>query len=138
MVNIESALVEYTGNAQVIASQYGIVELSAGEVMVTTSDTTQVQSGDTTITVAPGTVALITREGGVVKVRNLHEQGAGSQSVAVAIDGQSISISSGHELIIGLDGDSVIQAMKADGVGRRLASNFEISGRKGLGSVKSR
>lgn len=132
MMDVNSALVEYAQSASVSASQNqpNVAELHDGEILVVASDTTTVVAGDYSLSVSPGTIALVSREGGCLKVRNLFEQGAGSGSVRVLLGNQYLSASAGQEIIVGLDIFTLAKAMKDDAVGRRMQKTFDVGGLK--------
>src|SRR5262249_28815534 len=95
-----------------------VVSLTEGEVMVGSSQKSIVRAGrHCIVTVASGAMALVSMQNGTLKVRSVYE---GLHSpVRVVVDGRSISISAGQEVVVSRDETALKQAVREDNVGRR-------------------
>lgn len=130
MVSVGTALVEYSPSTQVSAKEIGVVSLDYGEAMVIASDDTIVNIAGHQVSVEGGTIAHISLEDGVVKVRNLYEQSPGSTGVNAFVNGQQISTSAGTEIIISHDADTLTESVRRDSIGRRLMQSFDVGDAK--------
>ncbi len=130
MISVGTALVEYSPAAQLSAKEIGVVSLDSGEAMIIASDDTVINTGGHQITVAGGTIAHISQEDGVTKVRNLYEQTPGSKGVRALVDGQLVATSAGTEIIASFDANALNESVKKDAIGRRQMQSFDVGGAK--------
>ncbi len=122
----DSAQVKHTGRAKMLLEQPGVMNLRNGETLVNAQNKTVIKAGNYKVAVAAGTIALITREGEVVKIRNAYENSAGS--IAVYVGNRVMKLSVGHEMLIGPNDGSVSKALKSEAVGRRSIKAFDVPG----------
>ncbi|MBY0550463.1 MAG: hypothetical protein K2W95_24505 [Candidatus Obscuribacterales bacterium] len=108
-------------------------ELKHGEVIVSANRRSTVTSGEHTVDAAPGSIVHVTREGDVLKVRNLCD--AVGKTVRVLVAGKSMPVNVGEEVVIGFSDGAVNSAIKGDNIGRRKVSRFVVDGRHSI--VKS-
>jgi hypothetical protein len=121
----DTATIKHGGRAGIMLGQAGVLTLQDGETLISASKDTTVKSGKHDIKVTEGTIALVSREGAVTKVRNLWENVA--HSIQVSVGGKYVKISAGQELLIGPNGSSLTKSMKGDLLGRRHIRNYDLS-----------
>jgi hypothetical protein len=104
-----------------------VVSLTEGEVLVGSSQKSTVRAGrHYIVTVAAGAMALVSMQEGTLKVRSVYE---GLHSpIRVLVDGRSVSLSAGQEVIVSRDEATLKQAMRYDNVGRRSVKSFVVDG----------
>jgi hypothetical protein len=120
------AVVKHSGRAKMNLEQHGVMTLRNGETVVAASKRTVVRAGAYTFNVAPGTIALVCKDGDVVKVRNLYETSA--NAVQVFVGGKYVHIAVGHEVLLGPDDGSLTKALKSEPIGRRHIKRFDVAG----------
>jgi len=110
--------VRHDGQARLTFLESGLVSLQDGEILVASSKQIMVEAGDFTITLAPGTIAVVSRDGGAVSVRTLHD--SRGNSTRVYGGGNEIArISAGQEVVTAMDGPALSTAISRIPVGRR-------------------
>ena len=121
----EMSLVTLTGvqarclvSTQMTTDQGGKVNLKDGDVLVDSNKATEVMAGNCRITVAKKTIALISRKGDLVKVRNIVENSADSVTVTVGSN-RAIILHAGQEAVSAPTKEALNSALKADSVARR-------------------
>ncbi len=126
MMNVGTALIEYNAVAQIDANQVGVVSLNSGEALIMASDDTILNIYEHQVLVKAGTIALVSHEDGVTKVRNLYEQTAGTNGLQALVANQSIGASAGTEIVLSPDADMLLSAIKKDSVGRRMLRSANV------------
>lgn len=114
-------------------SNEGSVDLSNGEIVVSAGKRTQINAGSIGVDVGSGAIVHVTKNGDIVKVRNLCD--SSGRSVSVVIGGQRLSVGIGEELLTCFDSQLIDTALKQDGLGRRKVTKFSAGG--GLHLVRS-
>lgn len=115
-IQFDTCLVRHSGNSD-ISYQHGTVCLHNGEILVHSPQQTRVVTDEYSITVAPGSVALITKQNNVLKVRALYE--AHANSIAIAAENNTIKLSVGQEVMIAPNSVHLRAANLKDDLGRR-------------------
>jgi hypothetical protein len=117
-------VVKHSG-ADVRQEDDGAVRLVDGEALVAASRGAVVRAGrHYTVTVAAGAMALVSQHNGVFKVRSVYE---GLRSpIRVLVDGRSVTLSAGQELIVSRSHEALQQAISEDNVGRRAVKSFVV------------
>lgn len=115
-IQFDTCLVRHSGNSD-ISYREGRVNLHSGEILVHSPLRTEVLSGEYLVSVNPGTVALITRENKVLKVRALYELHA--NGVAIKAGDNTIKLSVGQEVMLAPHSVHLKAADKNDCLGRR-------------------
>ncbi|MBX9724830.1 MAG: hypothetical protein K2X81_25720, partial [Candidatus Obscuribacterales bacterium] len=85
------------------------------------------KSGDFSVSLEPGTVALVQRTDKILKVRNLCENG--SHSIHTVVQGHrqfSIDVAAGQEIVLGDSQTEVQSVLAQDNIGRRKVQYFPI------------
>ncbi len=96
-IQFDTCLVRHSGNSD-ISYREGQVNLHSGEILVHSPLRTEVLAGEYLVSVDPGTVALITRENKVLKVRALYELHA--NAITVKAGDNTIKLSVGQEAML--------------------------------------
>jgi hypothetical protein len=125
-VQTHTAMVKHDGKAVIGFEHPTIMQLQEGEIMVAADKVTMVKTPHSMITVNPNTIALITVENKVTKVRNLWELGHGEIRQSVA--GKYVDIAAGEESILGWDQIGVNKALAKDQLGRRKVRGIDVPG----------
>jgi hypothetical protein len=120
------ASIKHTGGAKLNLGQPGIVSLANGETIIAANKPTTVSAGPYNIFIDTGTIAVITKDSSIVKVRNVYESKA--FSLKAHVGKKSITVAAGHELLLGPNDGSLHKALKADPVGRRRIKNTDLPG----------
>lgn len=115
-IQLDTCLVRHSGDSD-ISYREGQVNLHSGEILVHSPLRTEILSGEYLVSVDPGTVALITRENKVLKVRALYELHA--NGVAIKAGDNTIKLSVGQEVMLAPHSVHLKAADKNDYVGRR-------------------
>lgn len=123
-LGMDTAVVEYGDGAIVSQDEQGGISLASGDMLVTAYDRTCLEFGGCRILLEPDTIALISKENGVLKIRNLHD--AGRKSLSCDVDGKCLAIAPGQELLLSHDDFGKVH----DSVGRRLVQEIELDGWK--------
>lgn len=120
-----NVLVKHCGEANILEQSNSNLALTRGELVIAAKKSVRVNLGGCTVSMKPGTIALIERARSFVKVRVLYDEA--SSSTGLSWQDQNFKLSAGNELVIGTNLDTVRQAMSADGVGRRRLSYFPMA-----------
>lgn len=115
-VQFDTCLVRHSGNSD-ISYRDGQLNLNSGEILVHSPQRTYVASGEYLIAVDPGTVALITRENKVLKIRALYEPRP--NMITVKAGETFIKVSVGQEVLLAPQSVHLQAANKKDNLGRR-------------------
>ncbi|MBX9690068.1 MAG: hypothetical protein K2X27_25375, partial [Candidatus Obscuribacterales bacterium] len=121
-----TALVKHNGKAVIGFEHPTIMQIHEGEVLVSADKVTVVKTPHSVVTINPNTIALISVENKVTKVRNLWELGHGCIRQTVA--GKFVDICAGEESILGWDQLGVNKALSKDVVGRRKVRGIDVPG----------
>ncbi len=100
------------------------VRLRRGELLVFADKTMTVHTGDSTVSIAAGTMALVSKDNLVTKVRNIWEPK--QFSVKQFIGKNHVALSAGQESIIGKDQKIIQATYRHDSVGRRQVRHLEM------------
>src|SRR5262249_41923189 len=119
-VHVRSALIKHVGGVAIREMEPGVLVLGHGEILVSAIRTTRVDCGDRSVSIGRGAMVLVSRDGNVLKVRNLHERS--NKSVSVLFHAEWLRLAAGAEMILGADETSVSQVLQSDRVGRRRVS----------------
>lgn len=119
IVQTSAGAFQHLGDADIVEEKPGIISLRNGETMIHAMTNTVVHCGEHSITVAPGTVAVIRTHNGVTTVSNLYEKNPNSVHVALLIDGKFVPVGAGEEICIGPTDAEVRDAISQDQVARR-------------------
>jgi len=122
----DAATIKHGGKAAMVLEQSGVVSLHQGETLVAATKPTVIKSGKHHIAIAAGTIALISKEDNVTKVRNLWE--SDSHSIQVSAGNRMVTVCAGQELMVGPTGTSLTKAVKGDLLGRRHIKSFDMAG----------
>jgi hypothetical protein len=121
-----TALIKHTGQAQVVLEkQAGTIDINNGQTFVYSYKPTVVNSMDAKIIINPETMALISREGNIVKIRNIYELNA--KSISIVVGGKFFHIAAGEEVCLGQNGTAIVKSLMDDAVGRRRLQNIDVS-----------
>lgn len=126
-VETEAGIFKCTSGTKISIGKNNIVVLKNGEVLVSAGKTTTVKSGDFSVSLEPGTVALVQRTDKILKVRNLCENG--SHSIHTVVQGHrqfSIDVAAGQEIVLGDSQTEVQSVLAQDNIGRRKVQYFPI------------
>lgn len=113
----DSALIKHGGNAKVAKDRSGTIRLPNGEIVISASKDTVIQSGACNILIRRGAIALVSSEEKLVRVRVLWENKA--KSVRACTGKQFLNLSAGEELIVAESHAALSEGLKEDSVGRR-------------------
>jgi filamentous hemagglutinin len=112
--------IRHDGTARLIESDDRVITLNQGEVLITTSRQTVLNLGAFNISIAKGTIALLSSNSSLITIRNLYE--SNPQSLMVLLSNKSsVMLAAGQELILGADRQKIAEALRNDGIGRRRA-----------------
>lgn len=107
------------------------VSLQSGELFISTSKhRLAVKAGNYTVELNPSTMAHLSYEQGMLKVKTLLDEHVAS--TVIQANGRSVSISCGTEIILGPDIDTIGKSVVADKVLRRRFQIFEFGDGSGL------
>jgi hypothetical protein len=121
----QTALFKHAGSTQlVMENQPGLFTLKKGETLVWALKPTFVRSGDYTISIKSGAIALVSREGKILKVRNIYE--ASTNSIWAIAGGKCVKFSAGQEVCLGPTSEELVEVLKDDPIGRRRLNNIDI------------
>lgn len=115
------AVVRYLQGTEVDFAPAGPIDLKVGEILVEATNPTQIIAADCSIQMARNSVALISNQNGVVKVRNLCETTA--HSINVIYNKRMSQLYAGQEAVCG---DSVLESMRKDSIARRRIQDFDL------------
>lgn len=121
----DTAMIKETRGTKLVMEKPGVVNLKGGEALVAASRATLVRSGASLVSVSAGTIALVSNENNVVKVRCLYDNSA--HSVKLYAGNKLMTLSSGQEFIVGAPDESIDNALKSDGLGRRKIQRFDLN-----------
>ncbi len=121
----DTAMIKETRGTKLVMEKPGVVNLRGGEALVAASRATLVRTGDSLVSVAPGTIALVSNENNIVKVRCLYDNSA--HSVKLYAGSKLMTLSSGEEFIIGAPDESINTALKSDPLGRRKIQRYDLN-----------
>ena len=128
----EVASVRHSGQARLTFRQSGLVNLRDGEILVASSRPTTVEAGNCTVAFAPGTIALVSRNGETVAVRTLHD--SRGNSTTMYSGGQQLArISAGQEVVLAPDASALSATVSQAPLGRRRMALQQTIGGKLLG-----
>ncbi|MBX9719852.1 MAG: hypothetical protein K2X81_00520, partial [Candidatus Obscuribacterales bacterium] len=116
-----------TSGTKLSIAKNNTVVLKNGEVLISATKTTTVKSGNYTISLEAGTVALVQHSNKILKVRNLCENG--SHSIHTVVQGHSpfsIDVAAGQEIILGESQSEIQTVLAQDNIGRRKVQYFPI------------
>lgn len=105
-------------------------DLTHGEVILSASRRSTVIAGAHTVEAAAGAIVHVTRDGALLKVRNLCD--STGKGVNVFIAGKSVAVGVGEELVVGADEGTVNASVKGDNIGRRKVTRFLVDGKHAL------
>jgi YVTN family beta-propeller protein len=113
-----SGLLKHTGRARVSHGEdSAMLTLRSGEALIAASKRMVVKCGQIKVSAQRGTYVLISRQGKVLKVRNLHE--TASNSVRVIVRDKYVDLAAGQEVILSTSEELLVKASKQDAIGRR-------------------
>lgn len=121
----KSCSVKHTTSTKVSIESSGILNLKEGEVLIHAAQATVVKSGSSTLSLDPGSVALIRNTAGLLKVVNLYEPKG--HSIKAVIGRHALTLASGQEVIVGANDGSVPSELKRDATGRRRIKQVDIA-----------
>ncbi len=119
-------LIKYTGQTRVVAEDSGVLQLESGEALVSPTRPMEVRSGRHRIDIAANTIALVSNDGNILKVRDLYENSSNSITVYVG-NRYKAAMSVGQEIMLGLTQRSIIAALKAEPIARRRMRSFDLN-----------
>jgi energy-converting hydrogenase Eha subunit C len=120
-----TALIKHS-KADFTEDNAGAINLKSGEMLISAAKDTIVKSGDVTVQIHAGTIALVTHENGIVKVRNMWETGAGTIREVVA--NKYFDVAAGQETIVSADETRIHESLERDMIGRRRTRLLDIPG----------
>ncbi len=125
-IHFDSAEFKHCGSTNLSFERSGAATLLKGRTLVHTSAPTVIHCGDSSVSMAPGTIALINREEDIVSVENLYEGRGGSLSVQVGK--RCFDLPVGQEAIFSANKSNVLltESMRKDHLGRRNVRMVEI------------
>ncbi len=121
----DTAMIKETRGTKLVMEKPGVVNLKAGEALVYASRATLVRTGTSLVSVSPGTIALVSNENNIVKVRCLYDNS--SHSIKLYAGNKLMTLSSGEEFIIGAPDSSLDNTLKSDPLGRRKIQRFDLN-----------
>lgn len=120
------SIIKHAGRARFsIDEKSGDVNLERGEILVVAKKLSTVKVGEQTVTVQPGSIALVRVFDGVLKVRNLYE--TAGNGVRANVSDRYVDLCVGQELVVGSSGSLIGKAMHADRISRRSTRDFELA-----------
>lgn len=100
------------------------IDLLDGEILVSSGRRARVNAGAFSVDIGSSAIVDVTRNGSVLKVRNLCD--SSGKSVRINIGQMTLSVGAGQELLVGSDRAVVDAALKQDKVGRRELSKHAL------------
>ncbi len=95
--------------------------LHSGEALISALIPSSVHCDAYDVSLRPGAVVLMSKQGSLIKVRNLSETRA--DSVCLLVHGRKVHLHPGSEAIVGLDDGSAEKTAQADNLGRRRVTH---------------
>jgi len=95
--------------------------LNSGEALIFSSAVSRIHCGEYSVSLRSGAIALVTKDGSLLKVRNLG--GTGADSVSLLVHGRKIHVHPGSEAIMGPDDGSAEKVAQTDNLGRRRVTH---------------
>lgn len=120
-----SAQIRQTGHARMVVEQPGVFNLKSGQTLITAAKKTVVNAGAYKVAIDPGTIAMLCREGDVVKIRNLIERSA--KSVRVFAGKHVFQLAVGQEALISPNYGATAKALKSEAIGRRRIRALDLA-----------
>jgi len=120
-----TAMVRQGQETELAVDQNGLATLTKGELLISAFQTTIVRSDRYTMVVPKGTIAIISNENRVVKIRNLWEARPGS--LFVQVSKKLLPVASGEELVLALDWTALQAAVAKDQIVRRKVELYDLS-----------
>lgn len=114
----EDNLFKMTRGSKVTFDENGQAEFHKGEILVWASKATVVNTPAGTVTMIPGTIALISGDSNAVSINNLHDSARRSVKLRTA-EGLQISLSGGHSLVCASSEAYLKVALHSPEIGRR-------------------
>lgn len=116
-ISADTAVVKYLLGTRVSHQDNGIIGVKSGEALIRTSAPSIIAAGNCFISVAKGTMVLVSVKGNLVKVRNLCEHAL--NTVELKLAGRTTKLSAGQEAVLGPSDTAVVSEMHSDRLGRR-------------------
>ncbi|MBX9878724.1 MAG: hypothetical protein K2Y22_09735 [Candidatus Obscuribacterales bacterium] len=123
-IDFGSCNLRHAGNADVRYNANGGIILHSGEVLIHSPHQTVINAGAYTISIDSGSVALITRENNVVKVRALHE--SHTNAIVITVGNNPLKLSVGQEVILAPNTAHLQAALQKESLGRRHVVDAEL------------
>lgn len=113
----DDATVRKFANSIVTSSVASGLSVTSGEALIHARKAVDIKVAHHTVHLAKGTLALISVEGTIAKVRNICN--TSSHSMHVVIDNHTVNLLAGQEMVIAPDHAAAIAQMREDRIGRR-------------------
>ena len=123
-IKTHSALIKHKGNAVIGFDHPSVLQLKDGEILIDAEKTTVVKTPHSVITINPETIALISVENKVTKVRNLCE--SGHSTIRQVVAGKYVDLACSEESVLGWDQMGVNKALMRDTLGRRRVRGLPV------------
>lgn len=116
-MKVGDGTVRHSGGARFSVDQDGVLEHKAGEMLISAQRPMVITSGGHKVRLQRGSVALINRENGVLKVRNVYEKAAHSIQVDTGLE--YVKVAAGGEVMVSGDKATLVSGVQKDKIGRR-------------------
>lgn len=104
------------------------VNLRRGEVLLMATRPTIIQTDDSTITVSPGAIVLVSKDIMMTKLRTLWSNGAGN--VRQCVGNNHVDVAAGEETLLSKDAKAFESIYATDAVGRRRVRHHDLTNHK--------
>lgn len=123
--SIGTAIIKHNGNSVFQVETDKQLLLQSGELLVSAEDLTIIRTTEGMVALKPSTIALVSKDGNVLKVRSLYDAGVGDVQVYGAK--QKLALNAGQEIVTARTYDDASRSMKKDAVGRRKITSVDLA-----------
>jgi hypothetical protein len=111
-----SAIVRHSPTTRLARAATGAVSMDTGEALVWADENSQIMAGEYQVKLASGSAALICKDADVIRVCNIY---GGGRSIQISVNGRTLTIESGRELMLASGASNIHKAMSGDHIARR-------------------
>lgn len=124
LMSTSAAEMRYTDTSSLSAADSSNFSFDAGDGLLATDKPTTIRMGNLTVTAKPGTIAILSRHGNVIKMHNLWESYPGG--LRVQIENRLVKLYSGQELVVSSTETALFEELHKDGLPRRRTRTFHM------------